>query len=118
MKQMFAELTRQQGEIAATAALVATAAMNAAASEAEKKATIAKRNMELFNKNMMDVFMQSIREDKANTAASAEASTTADKTDKKYPSKPHENRIDPKQFSRVNKFEGGTDIKSGLWTSR
>ena len=66
MKQMFAELTRQQGEIAKEAALVANAAAVEAASQAEKKQTIAMLNMETTNKNMMDAFMQGIREDKKN----------------------------------------------------
>ena len=106
MKQMFAELTRQQGDIAKEAASVANAAAIEAASQAEKKQTIAMLNMEAINKKMMDAFMQGIREDKTTAAAEA-ATTTADKADRKYPSKLHENRIDPKQLNRVVKFEGG-----------
>ena len=59
--------------------------------------------------------MKTIREGSAAAKNKDEAGTDdaspQDKTEKKYPSKLHENRIDPKQLSRVNKFEGGSGYK-------
>ena len=69
----------------------------------------------VLNKEMMASFMATIREEAATTAAAAAtaATATAEATapEKKHVSKLYENKIDPKNLNRVNKFEGGDGYK-------
>ena len=94
MNTMFLALTEKQAEISEKAALAAATAAQTAMDRQAKT-----------NQEMMDRMMTTIREEA--TARKADEATSRDKTEKKYPSKLNDNRIDPKMLSRVNKFEGG-----------
>ena len=95
------------------------ALMKSQQESANKAAVIAQDRQQAINENLMKTMLQTIRDTSAReaaatveakataTAAAAEAATSRGDAEKTYPRKPHENRLDPKNFSRIPNFSGG-----------